>query len=79
MDCPGVYYMYGLCSDPGSTRFSSHYFNISSKQVSSSTTTPKTTTSTPTSTKQSGFIDPATSTSTTPEPAVGTAKSTTPD
>ncbi|GFF82897.1 hypothetical protein IFM61606_00496 [Aspergillus udagawae] len=74
---PGVYYMYGLCSDPGSTRFSSHYFNISSKQVSSSTTTPKTTTSTPTSTKQSSF-DPAMSTSTSAGAAVGTAKSTTP-
>jgi hypothetical protein len=75
---PGVYYIYGLCSDPGSTRFSCHYFNITSKQVSSSTMPPKTTTSIPSSTKQSSLQDPATSTSTAPALAIETTKSTTP-
>jgi hypothetical protein len=75
---PGVYYIYGLCSDPGSTRFSCHYFNITSKQVSSSTMPPKTTTSIPSSTKQSSLQGPATSTSTAPALAIETTKSTTP-
>ncbi|PKX93396.1 uncharacterized protein P174DRAFT_422399 [Aspergillus novofumigatus IBT 16806] len=79
---PGVYYIYGLCSDPGSTRFSCHYFNVTSKQVSSSTTAPKTTASIPASTTQSSLLDSitptSTSTSTAPALVVETPKSTTP-
>ncbi|GFF69644.1 hypothetical protein IFM60648_02972 [Aspergillus lentulus] len=75
---PGVYYMYGLCGDPGSTRFSCHYFNITSKQVSTSTTAPNATTSIPAATKPNSLQDPTTSTSTSPALAIETTKSTTP-
>lgn len=74
---PGVYYIYGLCSDPGSTHFSCHYFNITSKPVSTSTTAPQATVTIPASTTQSRLQDPTTSISTSLA-LVGTTKSTTP-
>lgn len=74
---PGVYYINGLCSDPGSTRFSCHYFNITSKPVSTSTTAPQATVTIPASTTQSRLQDPTTSISTSLA-LVGTTKSTTP-